>query len=68
MDLLEGTKMRLLVEENVEGEDLHICRGYPHAPEVDGAVVLHGTGYSPGNTLDARIVRRNGVDLEAVPL
>ena len=70
LDRFTGKEMRLLVEERVDGDDgesLYICRGYPHAPEVDGAVVLHGRGLSEGDTVVARVIRRNGFDLEAIP-
>jgi ribosomal protein S12 methylthiotransferase len=61
-----GKDLDLLVEEIVQGEDLSLARGRPHAPEVDGLVVLHGTAAAPGTVLRARVIRRNGFDLEAV--
>jgi hypothetical protein len=59
--------MDVLIEEEVEGEELAIARGFPHAPEVDGLVVLRTGGHrlEPGSVVGARVLRRNGVDLEA---
>ncbi|MBN2510106.1 MAG: 30S ribosomal protein S12 methylthiotransferase RimO [Spirochaetales bacterium] len=71
LERFAGTDMSLLVEESVEGEDgedFYICRGYPHAPDVDGAVVLHGRNLCEGDVVPARILRINGFDMEAVPL
>ncbi|WP_319558783.1 30S ribosomal protein S12 methylthiotransferase RimO [Marispirochaeta sp.] len=63
-----GHPMRLLVDEPVQGEDLAIARGYIHAPEVDGAAVLHGEGLSAGDLVDVQITACNGIDLEALPV
>jgi ribosomal protein S12 methylthiotransferase len=61
----------------VEGENLAIGRTYFQAPEVDGLTVLHTSGFSgqefleklePGTFIQARLVRRNGVDMEAYPI
>jgi ribosomal protein S12 methylthiotransferase len=60
-----GSRIDVLVEEQVKGEALFIGRAYFHAPEVDGLVVLRGKGLIPGQTAKARIIRRNGIDLEA---
>lgn len=67
LDRFIGETMEVLIEEEVEGEELAIGRGYPHAPEVDGLVVVRtgGRRVSPGELVRARIMRRNGVDLEA---
>jgi ribosomal protein S12 methylthiotransferase len=67
LDRFVGRSLSLLVEEAVEGEELCLARGTPHAPEVDGLVVLRGRGFRPGGLVRARIIRRNGIDLEAVP-
>ena len=66
LDRFVGKEMKLLIEERVEGEDLYICRGFAHAPDVDGAVVLHAAGLGEGDVAVSRIIRRNGFDLEAV--
>ncbi|WP_321991185.1 30S ribosomal protein S12 methylthiotransferase RimO [Marispirochaeta aestuarii] len=60
--------MRLLVDEPVQGEELALARGYLHAPEVDGSVVLHGEGLAAGDLTEAQIIACNGIDLEALPL
>ncbi len=67
LDRFIGRRMDVLIEEEVEGEELAIGRGFPHAPEVDGLVVLRtgGRRLEPGSVVGARILRRNGVDLEA---
>lgn len=36
------------------------------APDVDGLTVVRGV-YQPGTVVRARIMRRNGLDLEAEP-
>jgi len=63
-----GQKLRLLVEEAVEQEDLYLCRAWMQAPEVDGLVVLHADEGSliPGSFVEAEITGLNGIDLEAV--
>ena len=63
-----GKKLRLLVEEAVEQEDLYLCRAWMQAPEVDGLVVLHAEEASlqPGDFVEAEIRAVNGIDLEAV--
>ena len=68
LDRFVGKELEVLVEEHVAGEDLSIGRAYLNAPEVDGLVVLHGTGIAPGKTGFAKIIRRNGFDLEAAPI
>lgn len=67
LDRFIGRDMELLIEEEVEGEEFAIARGFPHAPEVDGLVVLRTAGrrFAAGELVTARILRRNGVDLEA---
>jgi ribosomal protein S12 methylthiotransferase len=62
-----GRPMRVLIEEEVEGEELAIGRGFPHAPEVDGLVVVRTGGKKlvAGDLVETRILRRNGIDLEA---
>ncbi|MFP3959628.1 MAG: 30S ribosomal protein S12 methylthiotransferase RimO, partial [Spirochaetaceae bacterium] len=67
LDRFVGGDMEVLIEEEVQGEELAIGRGYPHAPEVDGLVVVRtgGRRLVPGSMVSARILRRNGVDLEA---
>jgi ribosomal protein S12 methylthiotransferase len=64
LDARVGTTLDVLVEEQVEGEDMSIGRGFLQAPDVDGLVVLRRR-CAPGTTARARITRRNGVDLEA---
>jgi ribosomal protein S12 methylthiotransferase len=61
-----GQSMRVLVEEEVQGEDLFLARGYPHAPEVDGMVVVHAEQLAPGVVQRVKIIKVNGIDMEAV--
>jgi len=74
LDRFIGRTVSVLVEDLVEGEDLAIGRCYAQAPEVDGLVVLRTDELSssgsvrPGGVVPARIIRRNGVDLEGVPV
>ncbi len=70
VDRLVGRELDVLVEERIPDEPLALGRCYAQAPEVDGAVVIH-TGEqtaTPGEFLRCRIVRRNGLDVEARPL
>ncbi|MBN2737633.1 MAG: 30S ribosomal protein S12 methylthiotransferase RimO [Spirochaetales bacterium] len=60
-----GKKLRVLVEEAVKEEDLFLARGFLHAPEVDGLVVIHGQQLVPGDYTDVFITKRNNVDFEA---
>lgn len=60
-----GTMQTVLVEEQIEGEDLAIARGYMNAPEVDGSIVVVGSQLSAGKRVDVRITAVRGVDLEA---
>ena len=65
-----GKTLEVLIEEEVEGEDIYLCRGYMNAPDIDGLVVLHSSSFSlkPGQTAECRIIKVNNVDLEAVVL
>jgi ribosomal protein S12 methylthiotransferase len=61
-----GNSMDVILEEKIPEEELWIGRGYPQAPEVDGSVVLHQEMGKPGEMVNARVIKRNGIDLEAV--
>ena len=67
LDAFPGRSLELLVEEQVKSEDMFLARAWLMAPEVDGLVVVKGHGLTPGSLIEARIIRRNGLDLEAVP-
>ncbi len=67
LDAQLGKTLDVLVEEKVEGEEMSIGRAYLHAPEVDGLVVVRRS-LPPGELARARVIRRNGVDLEAEAL
>jgi ribosomal protein S12 methylthiotransferase len=64
LDARVGTTLEVLVEEQVEGEEMSIGRGYMQAPDVDGLVVVMRR-LPPGALIRARVTRRNGIDLEA---
>ncbi len=68
MDRWIGREMDVLVEEIIPEEDLAIGRCFLQAPEVDGATVVRSGNLAAGDVLKCRIVRRNGIDLEAVPM
>lgn len=68
MNRFVGQEMVLIVEEEVEGEPLYLTRGHIQAPEVDGLVVLRAEHLSPGQVVRSKIIKRNGLDLEAVLL
>ncbi|MBN2536305.1 MAG: 30S ribosomal protein S12 methylthiotransferase RimO [Spirochaetales bacterium] len=63
-----GKELDVLIEEPVKNEGMFIGRGYFHAPDVDGLVVVNGTGLVPGTIVHTRIIRQNNLDLEAVVL
>jgi len=64
-----GRDLDVLIEEKVTGESLYFGRGYLQAPEVDGSIiVLSDKVRSPGQFIRCKIVKRNAIDLEAVPL
>lgn len=62
-----GTRRRVLVEEPFAGEPLALGRAYAHAPEVDGAVVVHGPPAAAGSFQECRITGVAGLDLQAEP-
>lgn len=66
LDRWVGKELDMLAEESIPDEDLLLGRGAPHAPEVDGTVVISAPGYSPGEVIRCRVAKRNGIDLEAV--
>ncbi len=63
-----GRTLRVLIEEVMEDTDMAIGRTYAQAPEVDGLTVVNGSGMKAGCVYDCRIVRVNGIDLEAVKI
>ena len=68
LDRYVGKVYDVLIEEVVEGEDLRIGRMFAQAPEVDGATVILSDAVSPGEVVSCGIRRRNGIDLEAIPV
>ncbi len=68
LDRFVGLEMDVLVEERIEKENLYLARGYPHAPEVDGLVVVLSSSMTIGEFARVRITRRNGIDFEAIPV
>ena len=60
-----GETMDVLIEEDVQKEDLYIGRGFLDAPEVDGLVVLKGSGLKEGDVVKAKILSVSSVDLIA---
>ncbi len=68
LDEFIGGEFDVLIEESIENEKLYLGRTYFQAPEVDGLVVVHAEGLHPGDVIKTRIIKRNGMDLEAVSL
>ncbi|MBI9101921.1 MAG: 30S ribosomal protein S12 methylthiotransferase RimO [Spirochaetales bacterium] len=68
MSRFVGQEMDVLIEEKVEGEDLFLGRGYLQAPDVDGLIVINSENLECGRLVRCKIVKQNGIDLEAVPL
>ena len=63
-----GRELDVLIEERIKEEELYFGRIYAQAPEVDGLTVVHGDDLEEGRFCRCRIVKANGIDLEAVPL
>lgn len=69
MERYVGRDLDVLIEEKVTGESLFFGRGYLQAPEVDGNIIVLSDKDRPlGQFIRCKIVRRNAIDLEAVPL
>ena len=72
LDRYIGRELTILIEEAVEGESLLIGRGYLQAPDVDGLMVVRSRDPenppAVGTTITGKIIKRNGVDLEALEL
>jgi tRNA A37 methylthiotransferase MiaB len=62
-----GKRYEVLIEERIQGESLFLGRTYAQAPEVDGLTVVRADGLEAGRFTRCRIVKVNGLDLEAVP-
>ena len=46
-------------------------RGYMNAPDVDGSVIIHNESMQkikPGSVVKCKIIKRNNIDLEAIPV
>ena len=63
-----GKTLDVLIEEKIQKEELYLGRIYAQAPEVDGLVVIHGEDLAEGEFCSCKIVKTNGIDLEAVPV
>ena len=64
-----GREFDILTEERIEETGIILGRAYFNAPDVDGVVIVHDDGmYAPGEVVKCRIVKRNNIDLEAVPV
>jgi ribosomal protein S12 methylthiotransferase len=65
LDRWVGRDLEVLIEEPIQGSDMALGRSFLQAQEVDGLVVVHGEGLAPGQVVQTRVTKRNGVDLEA---
>lgn len=63
-----GQETRVLIEEEVKGEELYFSRAWFQAPEVDGACIVSAEELGVGDFCKVRLRRHNGFDLEAVPI
>lgn len=68
LDSFIDRELDVLIEEKVGDEHLYLARGYFQAPEVDGLIVVHSETIRPGDVIRVKIIKRNGMDLEAVSL
>ena len=66
LDLFCGQSLPVLLEEKVEQSDLYLGRSFLQAPDVDGLMVVHADNAEPGQRINTKIIKRNGVDLEAI--
>jgi len=65
LDRWVGRDLDVLIEEPIQGSDMALGRSFLQAQEVDGLVVVHGAGLVPGQVVQTKVTKRNGVDLEA---
>ncbi|MBT3271573.1 MAG: radical SAM protein, partial [Spirochaetales bacterium] len=68
MQRFVGTEADIFIEESIQGEQLYFGRTRGQAPEVDGLVVVHSESLPAGTFVPCKIVKVNGIDLEAVPV
>lgn len=67
MSRFVGTDQRVLIEEQIEGEDLYLGRIWGQAPEVDGLTVIDCDEADViGKFITASIKQQNGNDLYAI--
>ena len=62
-----GSTVEVLVEDDDADRGGYEGRAAHQAPEVDGTVLVRGTGLAVGDLVRARVVASEGVDLIAVP-
>ncbi len=65
LDRWVGRELEVLIEEPIKGSAMGLGRSFLQAQEVDGLVVVHGEGLTPGQVVKTTVTKRNGVDLEA---
>jgi ribosomal protein S12 methylthiotransferase len=65
LDRWVGRNLEVLIEEPIKGSAMALGRSFIQAQEVDGLVVVHGDGLVPGQVVQTKVTKRNGVDLEA---
>ncbi len=68
LDRWVGRNLEVLIEEPIQGSAMGLGRSFLQAQEVDGLVVVHGEGLVPGQVVQTKVTKRNGVDLEALVL
>lgn len=68
LDRWVGRELEVLIEEPIQGSAMGLGRSFLQAQEVDGLVVVHGEGLTPGQVVKTHVTKRNGVDLEATVL
>ena len=65
LDRWVGRELTVLIEEPIQKTQMALGRSFLQAQEVDGLIVVRGEGLKPGQVVRTRILKRNGVDLEA---
>ena len=68
LDSFINKEFKVLIEEKVGEENMYLGRACFQAPEVDGLIIVHAENIRPGDVVQTRIIKRNGMDLEAVSL
>jgi len=65
LDSWVGRELDVLIEEPIQKTEMGLGRSFLQAQEVDGLIVVRGADLQPGQVVRVKVLKRNGVDLEA---